>query len=88
MAEDVKAGRTVQMKPAVLRETRVEYQDFPLAILRNHKYQVERKEREAVSWQKKRNDKARKKHDKEVRKLQAGINALDDNSTAPEGAYY
>jgi hypothetical protein len=58
MAEDVKAGMTVHMKPSALRET--EYQEFPLSILRGHKYQEERKHREAVYWQKKRNDKARK----------------------------
>jgi hypothetical protein len=66
MSEDVKAGRTVHMKPSVLQKERIEYQDFPLSILRQHKYQEEeRKEREAVYWQKKRNDKARKKHEKE-----------------------
>ncbi len=81
MVEDVKAGRTVQMKPSVLRDTRVEYQDFPLEVFRNHIYQEERKEREAVYWQKKRNDKAKKKHDKEVRQLHAG-----NDSIAPEGA--
>jgi hypothetical protein len=70
MAEDVKAGKTLQMKPSKLQETRIEYQAFPLSILRGHKYQEERKEREAVYWLKKRNDKARKKHEKEVIRMQ------------------
>lgn len=86
MAEDVKAGRTLQMKPSVLRESRSEYQEFPLAILRNHKYQEERKEREGVYWQKKRNDRARKKHDeRDVRSLQAGgTTSLDEaGNTSP-----
>jgi hypothetical protein len=87
MAEDVKAGRTLQMKPSVLRESRSEYQEFPLAILRNHKYQEERKEREGVYWQKKRNDRARKKHERDVRSLQAGgTTSLDEaagNTTSP-----
>jgi hypothetical protein len=70
MAEDVKAGRTLHVKPSALRATRVEYQEFPLPVFRGHKYQEERKEREGVYWQKKRNDKARKKHEKEVNRLQ------------------
>jgi hypothetical protein len=65
MAEDVTSGRTLQMKPSALRETRAEYQEFPLAILRRHKYQEETKVREGVYWQKKRNDKARKKHEEQ-----------------------
>jgi hypothetical protein len=69
MAEDVKEGRTLDIKPSALQATRAEYQDFPLDILRGHKYQQERKEREGVFWQKKRNDKARKKHEKEARQL-------------------
>ncbi len=71
LAEDVKAGKTLQMKPSALQETRSEYQAFPLSIFRGHKYQEERKEREAIYWQKKRNDKGRKMHhEKEADKLQ------------------
>ena len=77
MAEDVTSGRTLQMKPSALRETRAEYQEFPLAILRRHKYQEETKVREGVYWQKKRNDKARKKH--EEQRILAATHQQEDN---------
>jgi hypothetical protein len=72
MKEDVKEKRT-KMKPKDLRETREEYQEFPLHVLRQHKYQAERAEKEGVYWQKKRNDDARKKHEKYLR-----LNQLED----------
>jgi hypothetical protein len=69
MALDVKEKNT-DMKPSELQKTRPEYGEFPLAVLRQHKYQEERKQRESVYWQKKRNDMARKKHEKFMRRLQ------------------
>jgi hypothetical protein len=73
MREDVKENRTKGVKPNDLRESRVEYKDFPPDVFREHKYQEERRQRAAVFWQKKRNDEARKKHEKYLRK-----NQLDD----------
>jgi hypothetical protein len=67
MREDVKEKRTVHLTPKQLRQTRAEYEEFPLEILRQHKYQEERRQREKVYWQKKRNDNGRKKHETENR---------------------
>lgn len=77
LAEDVKSGRSSTMKPSELRESRVEYQDFPLPIFRPHVYQEQRKVREGVYWQKKRNDKARKKHEADAEKLRQATIDLD-----------
>lgn len=73
MRDDVKEKRTIGVKPNDLRETRVEYKEFPLHVLRQHKYQAEKTEKEGVYWQKKRNDDARKKHEKYLR-----LNQLDE----------
>lgn len=70
LATDVKEGQSKSKKPSELRLERHEYQQFPESVFRQHKYQEERKQREKVYWQKKRNDMAKKKHDKEVRKMQ------------------
>lgn len=70
LAKDVKEGRSKGKKPRQLRQERSEYQDFPESVFREHKYQEERKQSAKVYWQKKRNDDAQKKHDKEVRKQQ------------------
>jgi hypothetical protein len=67
MREDVKEKRTIGMKPNDLRESRIEYKEFPLEILREHKYQEERRQQGTVYWQKKRNDEARKKHERYLR---------------------
>jgi hypothetical protein len=67
MRDDVKNNLTTSLKPSILREMRSEYQEFPLEVLRQHKYQEERRQRENVYWQKKRNDKARAKHEKYLR---------------------
>jgi hypothetical protein len=63
MKEDVKEKRSQGMKPKDLRETRDEYKAFPLDVFRQHKYQEERKQREMVYWQVKRNKKARQNHE-------------------------
>jgi hypothetical protein len=67
LSEDVRAGKTQNLKPSELWLTRLEYQDFPLSVFRDHKYQEERKMTEGVYWQKKRNDKGRKDHENQVR---------------------
>jgi hypothetical protein len=56
-----------RLKPKDLWETREEYKAFPLDVFRNHKYREERKQKEKVYWQKKRNDKARKTHEEFMR---------------------
>jgi hypothetical protein len=66
MKLDVTEKRT-DMKPSELQKTRPEYGEFPLAVFRRHKYQEEKKQRENVFWQKKRNDMARKRHEKFMR---------------------
>ncbi len=71
LADDVKAGITTHLKPTELQKTRPEFQEFPLAVFRGHKYQEERKMREGVYWQKKRNDKARKDHEHQVQNQRA-----------------
>jgi hypothetical protein len=70
LAEDVKQGRTMNQKPSVLQESREEYKEFPLSVFRGHKYQEERKLREQVYWQKKRNREGRSKHEREVQEQQ------------------
>jgi hypothetical protein len=67
MKEDVEMNLS-NMKPKDFRITRDEYKQFPPAVFRQHKYQEERKQREKVYWQKKRNDKARKKHEQFMKK--------------------
>ena len=70
LASDVKDGQSKNKKPREMRQEREEYMEFPESVFRQHKYQEERKAREKVYWQKKRNDIAKKTHDKEVRKMQ------------------
>jgi hypothetical protein len=74
LEDDVKEARSQGTKPRILHESRDEYKEFPLAVFRNHKYQAERKAREAVYWQKKRNDKARKQHAQDVEQMQENTN--------------
>jgi hypothetical protein len=69
LAEDVKNGLSLNGKPSELRDSRAEYGEFPFAVFRNHLYQEERKAREKLFWQKKRNDKGRKQHEKEVEEM-------------------
>ena len=67
LKEDVNAGKTVGVKPKTLHETPgTPYKSLTLAQLRRHKYHEERKLKEGVYWQQKRNDKGRKDHEKQV----------------------
>ena len=68
LAKDVKEGRTNGKLPRQLQQERDSYQQFPGHVFRQHKYQEERKLREKVYWQKKRNDLAQKKHHKQQQK--------------------
>ena len=72
LADDVKEGRTRGKKPSDLRQEREEFQEFPLPVFRSHKYQEERKLRENVYWQKRRNDKGRQTYQDQFQKLQGG----------------
>jgi hypothetical protein len=80
MAEDVKAGRTFDKKPRDLQRERPEFQEFPLSVFRGHKYQEERKVKEGVYWQKKRNDTARKKHFEDVQIIGGGGGRVGTNA--------
>ena len=72
LKEDVQSGRSMSMAPKLLWELTPAYQSTfdSLKKFRNHKYKEERVIKEKVYWQKKRNDKARKKHEEDVVKLQ------------------
>ena len=72
LKEDVESGRSKSMPPHVLWETTPEYRaTFESARrFRSHKYKEERVLTEKVYWQKKRNDKGRKKHESELAKMQ------------------
>jgi hypothetical protein len=62
MIEDAKVGRLEGMKPKEVWASRDEYKEFPLAVVQEHMKREVRSRREKVYWQKKRNDKARKKY--------------------------
>ena len=63
---DVREGD--EMMPKELWESRAQYQDFPLEVFRNHIYQAKRKMREEPGWVLKRNEKAKKLHEEDIRK--------------------
>lgn len=63
---DVKNGKTDEMKPYELWETRVEYGDFPELVFCGHVHQEKRRQREEAGWVAKRNKKAQQMHEKEV----------------------
>lgn len=69
LKDDVQGGATKNTTPSDLWQSRPEYMEFPLAVFRGHKYQEERKLKETVYWQKKRNDKARKKHHEDAKAI-------------------
>ena len=75
----VKEGKTQDKKPADLWQEHHAYQLFSPIVFRKHKYQEERKVRENVYWQKKRNDDARKKHEAFVRKQARRSNGEEEN---------
>lgn len=67
----VKQGETSNRKPEDIRHDHPDFQDFPPSVFRQHLYQEKRRLKEGVFWQKKRNDKAHKKHrDEEERRKQ------------------
>ena len=61
LKEDETSGAASEMKPLQLWKSRVEYQDFPLAVFRKHIYQERMKKLAAPYWQYKRNKNAMKK---------------------------
>ena len=72
LKQDVESGRSLSMAPKKLWETTPEYQSTFKTVkqFRSHKYREESKLKGKVYWQKKRNDKSRKKHEEEVSKMQ------------------
>lgn len=58
---DEMTGVAKEMKPVNLWESRLEYQDFPLAVFRKHIYQERSKQLSAPYWQHRRNKNAKKK---------------------------
>ena len=72
LKKDVKDGKSIGVVPKVLFASNPIYKESGLTLkqFRSHKYQEERAIIEKVYWQKKRNDKDRKKHDKEVARMQ------------------
>lgn len=69
MKEDAKHKRTEGLKPQDLWESREAYKAFPLDVFRGHIYQEERRQKEKAYWQKRRNDKARKDHERFMENL-------------------
>ena len=61
LEEDETSGVAREMKPQQLWKSRVEYQDFPLAVFRKHIYQERMKQLAAPYWQYKRNKNAKKR---------------------------
>ena len=61
LEEDETSGVAREIKPQQLWKSRVEYQDFPLAVFRKHIYQVRTKQLAAPYWQYKRNKNAKKR---------------------------
>lgn len=76
---DVKEGRSKGVRPKVLWLSRPEYIEMPLDVFRSHKNREDQYLVESVGWQKKRNDKARKKHEMEAEKLKEGDDDDDDD---------
>lgn len=66
MKENVKENKTKGMTPTMLLDAVPELRSLTKKQLRSHKHREERHVHEGVHWQKKRNDKARKKYEKEV----------------------
>ena len=63
LREDVKAGKHLEMKPKLLRQTRSEYKEFSLETFRAHVYQEKRHQKELPMRISRRNKKAQYKYD-------------------------
>jgi hypothetical protein len=50
LKQDIDAGLHEKLKPNALRQSRTEYQDFPLAVFRDHIHQESRSRRERSYW--------------------------------------
>lgn len=55
LAEDVRSGLAYELKPADLRATRKEYQEFSAFTFRKHVHQEKEKQRSKPYWRHKRN---------------------------------
>ena len=78
LEEDVRArksGNLEDMEPKQLWLKRNEYQDFPLAVFRDHIHQEKRKQREEPGWVVKRNKKGQKMHEKEVTAIKDALDS-------------
>ena len=75
LEEDVREGRADEMKPKQLWLSRDEYQEFPHPVFCHHVHQEKRKQREQPGWVAKRNKKARKMHEKEMKENKEGWNS-------------
>ena len=70
LKQDVNAGKSKGRLPKEMwLSDPVYYEYLTLKQFRSHKYQEERSLTEKVYWQKKRNEKARKEHEKQAAKL-------------------
>lgn len=62
LKEIVKRGGTAGRKPMDIRQDHPDFQEFPPTVFRKHLHQEHRAFKEGAFWQKKRNEKAHKKH--------------------------
>jgi len=76
---DVKAGKHLDMKPALLHQTRSEYKAFSLKTFRAHVYQEKRHQKELPMRVNRRNKKAQYKYEKEVKENVALWNTQNDD---------
>mmetsp|Transcript_11689 Transcript_11689/g.19868 ORF Transcript_11689/g.19868 Transcript_11689/m.19868 type:complete len:295 (+) Transcript_11689:36-920(+) len=76
---DVKAGKHLDMKPALLHQTRSEYKAFSLKTFRAHIYQEKRHQKELPMRVNRRNKKAQYKYEKEVKENVALWNTQNDD---------